>query len=240
MVLELSDVEAHAHRVLTDAHDRATNAVEEAERLARHLTANADHKGYADGHARGMAEGRAEGMRAGREEALQQTRAETQELTQRWLAAIEQWEARRERLHADAREDVLRFAFALGERIVHRLVRVDPTIVRDQMTAALKLLSRPSALQISVHPDDRGVIEEVLPEVKTALGRSAHVHLHDDPAIERGGCVLGTACGYVDASIETQLDRLAEALLRNGRLIMQQGRPRSDAEASALSTQEAP
>jgi hypothetical protein len=122
-------------------------------------------------------------MRAGREEALQQARAELQALSERWLAAIEQWEIRRERLQADAREDVLQLAFALGERIVHRLLRVDSTIVRDQLIAALRLIGRPSALQVSVHPDDRAVIEEVMPDVHAVLGRSAHVHLADDPAI---------------------------------------------------------
>jgi flagellar assembly protein FliH len=140
-------------------------------------------------------------------------------MSQRWLAAIDQWENRRERMHAEACEDVLRFAFALGERVVHRLLRVDPSIVRDQMAVALRSLGRPSGLQISINPDDRGLIEQALPDVKSALGRTAHVHLHDDPAVERGGCVLATTGGYVDATIDTQLDRLAEALLREGRLI---------------------
>ncbi len=228
VVLDMGDVEAHAHRVLTDAHDRATVVVDDAERLAKHLTANADQKGHNDGYQRGLQEGRTEGMRLGREEALRQARTEFEMLSQRWLAAIEQWDCSRERMHAAAREDVLRFAFALGERVVHRLLRVDPTIVRDQMTAALKLLGRPSALQISVHPDDRATIEDMMPEVKAAVGRAAHVRLHDDPAIERGGCTLATTSGYVDASIATQLDRLAEALLLDGRLVWRS--PSADAE----------
>ena len=240
VVLDMGDVEAHANRVLTDAHDRAARAVEDAERLARHLTANADQKGHAEGYARGLAEGKAEGARVGRDEACQQAQADLQALSERWLAAIEQWESRRERLHAEAREDVLRFAFALTERIIHRLVRVDPAIVRDQLTAALRLLSKPSALQVSVHPDDRAVIESVMPEVRASLGRSAHVHLHDDPAIERGGCVLATVGGYVDATITTQLDRMAEALLRDGRIVQPLQAGRGAATASASSQQDAP
>jgi len=219
VVLDMGDVEAHAQRVLTDAHDGAAAIVEQAELRARHLTANADQLGREAGYERGLREGRDEGLRQGREEAMTQTRAELAELSARWQAAIEQWESCREQMHAEACEDVLRFAFALGERVVHRLLRVDPSIVRDQLTAAVRLLGRASALQISINPEDRGVLEQVVPDVAASLGRAAHVHLHDDATVARGGCVLATTGGYVDATIDTQLDRLAEALLREGRLV---------------------
>lgn len=233
VVLDMGDVEAHAQRVLTDAHERAAAIIDDAERKAAHLTANAEQIGHGQGHARGLAEGLEQGGRQGREQALQEGRAELAQLAKRWDEAVLDWEARRDRLFDDAREEVLRFAFALGERIVHRLVRADPDIVRDQMIAALKHLSRPTALQISVHPDDRPVIEAVMPEVASALGRGTHVHLHDDHSIDRGGCVVASAGGYVDASLATQLDRMAEALLREGRLIERPPARNFESESSA-------
>jgi flagellar assembly protein FliH len=219
LVLDMGDVEAQAQRVLSDARQRAESLAEDAQRRASHLTASADQTGHAAGFERGLQEGREQGRQEGRDEALHAAQAELAALSQRWQAAIEDWEQRRERMHASAREDVLKFAFALGERVARRLLAADPTIVRDQLIEALKLLNRPTALQIAVHPDDRAIVEQVMPEVAATLGRAAHVQVHDDPAIERGGCVLATAGGYVDASISTQLDRLAEALLHEGRLV---------------------
>jgi flagellar assembly protein FliH len=219
VVLEMGDVEAHALGILRDADARAAAAVEEAERRAAHLTANADQKGHVEGFQRGMLEGREKGLRDGRDEALAESRERFAAIAERWTAAIDEWEANRERLFDEAREDVLRFAFALAERVVHRLVRADANIVADQMRTALEHLSRPTVLQVSIHPDDRASVEQTMPDVAASLGRSAHVHLHDDPTLDRGGCVVATAGGYVDASIATQLDRLAEALLREGRLI---------------------
>ena len=70
-----------------------------------------------------------------------------------------------------------------------------------------------------MHPRDRAAIEQILPEISAALGQSVHVHLHEDAAIGRGGCVVATINGHVDATIAMQLDRLAAALLRDGRLI---------------------
>ncbi len=219
VVLDMGDMEAHAQRLLNEARSRADAVVEQAERHAAHLAADAEQKAHTQGLERGFAEGREQGLREGREQAINESRAELAELSQRWTTAIDEWEAQRERMHDDAREDVLRFAFALAERIVHRLVRIDTSIIADQVRQALRHLSRPTMLQISAHPDDRAMIEEVLPEVAAALGRATNLHLHDDPAIERGGCVVATAGGYVDATLMTQLDRLAETILREGRLI---------------------
>lgn len=219
VVLDMGDVEAHAQGIVGEAKARAAAIIEEAERRAAHLTADADQKGHAQGFQRGMLEGREKGVREGRDHALAESRERFAAIAERWTAAIDDWDAQRERLFDEAREDVLRFAFALGERVVHRLVRADASIVADQMRKALQHLSRPTVLQVSVHPEDRAVVEQVLPEVTGSLARSAHLHLHDDPTIDRGGCVVATAGGYVDASLATQLDRMAEALLREGRLI---------------------
>lgn len=219
VVLDMGDVEAHAQRVLGEARARAAALIEEAERHAAHLTADAEQKGHVQGFQRGMLDGLEKGQREGRDQALAESREQLATLSERWTAAIDDWDAQRDRLFDEAREDVLRFAFALGERIVHRLVRADSTIVADQMRKALDHLSKPSVLQVSVHPEDRSAVEAILPEITSSLGRSTHMHLHDDPTIDRGGCVVATAGGYVDATLATQLDRMAEALLREGRLI---------------------
>jgi flagellar assembly protein FliH len=219
VVLEMGDVEAHAQRVLSEAHDRAAATLGEADHRARAMTARADEMGRAAGYARGLEEGREAGIRAGREEALQQARGEAAALAERWHAALLEWEASRQRMHDEAREDVLKFAFALAERITHRLLRADSSIVRDQLLNALRLVTRPTSLQITVHPQDRALVQRIMPEICEAIGHSTEVRLQDDPQLARGGCVLATRGGYVDASIASQLDRMAEALLREGRLI---------------------
>ena len=40
-----------------------------------------------------------------------------------------------------------------------------------------------------------------------------HVTLVDDEAVGRGGCVLGYGQGRIDASIETQIQRLVESVV---------------------------
>jgi flagellar biosynthesis/type III secretory pathway protein FliH len=39
--------------------------------------------------------------------------------------------------------------------------------------------------------------------------------LRDDPLVERGGCVLSTGKGVIDATLEKQIERIADVLLPN-------------------------
>jgi flagellar assembly protein FliH len=75
------------------------------------------------------------------------------------------------------------------------------------------LLSEPTNVKIALHPEDRALIEDMLPRLHQSLQDGVHIGLVDDPALARGGCVLSTKGGDIDASIDTQVRRLAEALL---------------------------
>ena len=219
VVLDLGEVEARAMRALAEARTQAEIIVREAQHDTARLAAVAEQRGHALGFEQGLIDGRDEGLRQGRESALRATREEAAEIIRRWTAAIDDWEASRDRFLEESREEILRFAFALAERVVHRLVQIDPAIVADTLREACRHLGRPGSLQVLMHPGDRSAVEQIVPEIVAALGESVHVGLHEDPAIGRGGCVVTTVNGHVDATIATQLDRLAEALLRDGRLI---------------------
>jgi len=45
------------------------------------------------------------------------------------------------------------------------------------------------------------------------LGVCEHADLREDVAVGRGGCVVRSARGSIDATIETQLERIAATLL---------------------------
>lgn len=213
IVLDMSDLAQQARRMLDNARAEAQRIVEQGKAEAQQLIDSADEGGYAQGFERGMAEGREAGEREGREQALQQHAQQLATLTQQWTASLEQWESQREAMFHDAAEDVIRFAFLLARKVTHRVIESDPTVVRDQLAEALKLLSRPSAVEVVVNPEDRAMAEHVLPELASTIARCEHVALREDASIARGGCVIATAGGRIDATIETQLDRIAEALV---------------------------
>lgn len=216
VVLDLGDLRRQGERILAQARSEADQILAMARAEAERLKREAAGKGHAEGLARGLQEGHAKGEAAGRERAYAEQREQLAALLERWGAAVEHWEAERGRWMLEAREDVLRFACRFAERVVHRTVKLDPTIVVDQVATTLDLLMQPSRVRITVHPDDRPLVEAALPGLQRRIGEMAHLNLETDQAVERGGCVLGTDRGRVDATIERQIERIVDALLPRG------------------------
>jgi flagellar assembly protein FliH len=212
IVLDLGDLHRQGQEILARAQAEGTRILDDAGREALRIIDGAAEAGRAQGLERGLAEGREIGERNGRQEAIDRLAPRIEHMLQSWSAAIERWERERGDMLLAAKEDVLAFALAAAQKIVFRIVQTDRTVVQDQLAEALSLLSQPSAVVVAVNPDDRALVEEVLPELVAQLRGCEHVALRDEPGISPGGCIVTTAGGEIDARIETQLDRIAEAL----------------------------
>jgi len=213
IVFDLGDVDREARRLIDEARAEARAIVDDARAAAQREREAAVDAGMREGEERGLAEGLEQGRADGRREVLESLRPQVEQLVQAWQGALESWESRRHEMLHQGREDVLEFAFALARKVVHRVVAIDGQVAARQVEAALALVSRPSAVEVTVNPEDRAVVEAVLPGLVAAIGRCDDVSLRDDPAMMRGGCRVATAGGAIDATIEAQLERLAEALL---------------------------
>lgn len=209
--------QAHAEQILTDANDKARALVVET-------TEAADARGHAEGLARGIEEGREQG----RAQALAEGKEQLDTLTHSMAEVASRWEQQRLTLERDAREAVLAFALRAVEKLVHRAVEADPEVAARQVGDALESVLSPHDITVRIHPDDRPVVEEALPQLVAAVGSLGHVTLVDDVAAGRGGCVLETIGGSIDATIRTQLDRLTDLIL-----------PHDTAPAEPLATQDA-
>ena len=207
VVLDLGDLAAQGRRVIEAARERAGEILAEARREAAILTAAAAEAGRAEGHAEGRIAGHAEGEAAGHAEATESVRAAAEPLSASLQETLKAWDTQRRAFEDAAQVDVLRLAVALGAKVVHRHVEVDPSVVSDQVSAALRRVLEPTDLRLRIHPDDRPVLADMLPDLLAGLAHLQHVELIDDADVGRGGCAVDLPDGGgVDASIGVQLD----------------------------------
>ncbi len=224
IVLDLGDLEHQAKRIREQAERRAQEIVEEAKQRAGELetdlkqrveqaVAEADQRGYEQGLARGEQEGRDQGTQAARDEIIATFQPQVESLTAGWSAALDEFSTARTALHRDARRAVVEFALKLAQKVVHRAIEVDPGVVVDQVTDALAHVLRPMDVTVRIHPDDRPIIEQSMPELAASFRAIEEVDWQDDASLDRGGCVVSYGQGRVDASIATQLDRIVSQIL---------------------------
>ena len=213
VVLDLGDLGRQAARLRLQAEGRAEGIVAAAEAEADRIKQAAASKGFDQGLAAGHAEGLAKGREEGKVEALAAASEKLALIQAAWSEAAREWEQHRKLLDRESRQAVLTFAINMAQRLVHRRIEADPTIVVDQVREALSHVLRPYDVSVSVHPGDRPLLEEAMPQLAAEFTQVQHITLVENEQIASGGCVVNYGQGRIDATIDTQISRIVEMLL---------------------------
>lgn len=112
---------------------------------------------------------------------------------------------------AGARGELLTLALAISKRIVGASVAMDPDILEQIVCDVVKRARDQRVVQILLHPDDAVIMERRAGALSRALG-GAHVQIEAHDGLERGGCLLETSAGTIDARLEVRLDALRVAM----------------------------
>jgi flagellar assembly protein FliH len=109
-------------------------------------------------------------------------------------------------------EAVAATALALARQVVRSELAQHPdTVARVAHEALETLLLSARHITLRVHPDDQPLVAEGAGEILEARG----ARLVADAQVERGGCIVESSVGVVDASVETRWRRAAAALGRD-------------------------
>jgi len=213
VVLDLGDITRQASKLRVAAENKASEILDTAEQQARKLISEAAEQGHAQGHAQGLQQGLAEGQERGHAEALAQNSEQLQGLVAAWSDCLQRIDGHRDDVEQQIKQSALEFAIVFAEKLTHRVIEVDPTVVVDQLAQSLQYILRPLDVTVKVHPDDRALVEQAVPELLAEFEQVQHIKLVEDAALDRGGIITQYGKGQVDATIETQLDRLVEMML---------------------------
>jgi flagellar assembly protein FliH len=167
---------------------------EQQARLAA-LEREAFTKGYAQGERAGLEAG---GKRA---EAMLRRVAQT----------LEELGGLRQTLIHETERQMVQLALTLARRVVHREVTLDPELAAALAHVALDKLGTTTPATIRLNPEDYTVVAQ-----DGERWGSVAVTVVPDPSIARGGCLVESDFGNVDATIERQFDELSRALLGDG------------------------
>jgi flagellar assembly protein FliH len=180
--------------------------------------------GTAEERLRAMA---AEARLRAREEGLAEGLAEARALVAPALEAVAEAErqirAREEEFLRAAERSAVELALAIAEKVVGAAVSTRPETVLDVVGGALLRTESRHRLVIEVNPDDLELVSESAEGLAARLGGVQRLDVVAERRVERGGCIVRTEEGEIDARIGSQLERLAELLTEAGR--------RSDAPA---------
>lgn len=213
VVLDLGDLARQGRSIVERAETEAERIVNEAKAERERLIAGADEKGHAEGLARGHAEGHAKGFEAGKAEAIEAQKAELVRLQAAWHEAMSGFESLRSELQLEAERGVLALAVRLGERVAKRAIEGDVEAAARQLVEAIELTMTPSRVRVRVAAEGAEAVRAALPALSDRLHESASVVVIEDASLSHGSVIVEADETRIDATIETQLERIVESLL---------------------------
>src|SRR3954451_21058927 len=148
----------------------------------------------------GFAAGRAEALEA-LEPALAALAAATAQVREERLAAAELLERR-----------AVELGMALAQKVLAGALSVEPERVLDSVQGALRGIVERERIIVMVNPDDLEIVRGAIEELRASLGGIEHCVVEAERRVARGGCIVRTPVGDVDARIETKLDRAGEVV----------------------------
>ncbi|HYJ46608.1 MAG TPA: FliH/SctL family protein [Pyrinomonadaceae bacterium] len=172
---------------------RAERLIAEAQTRAAEIEREARERGLAEGRATAEAE------IARLAEPLRQQLAQTIEETANLRAAIAE----------RAERDLVKLAIEIAKKVVHRQVTMDSEVALTLARVALTRIHNRAQTKIYLHPDDFAYVTKHLDR----LSRGSSIELVEDRAISRGGCLIETEMGDIDARIEQQFAELERSFL---------------------------
>lgn len=117
-----------------------------------------------------------------------------------------------DRMLAQSEEDMLELAVRMAERIVRRQIELAPESVAAIARGCLELVRERRQIIIYANPLDVPQLEAWREDLTQSV-EARSLHFEPDPQIGRGGCMIETEAGRVDARLDVQLDSFKRALL---------------------------
>jgi len=161
------------------------------------------------GHsAQEVEEAYARGFKEGLGHAGQQLESAAQALA----GALEEVSRLRETLARNSRQDMLRLVMAVAEQVIREQAAVDSGVVLKIIENALGESVRSDHYRIRINPVDLAAVTEQKPLFLASISGLKNLHIEADAGISAGGCRVDSEFGAVDATLETQLDAIRQAL----------------------------
>jgi flagellar assembly protein FliH len=187
---------AGLNQFLERAREQGAAMVSVAREQAESIAQGAREQGFEAGYSEGVA--RAEAAVLERLAMAEQVVAQVREAREQALASCER--------------DLVELAFQIAEKVVRQRVAADPGATVGVLEHALRKAFVRDGLTVLCNPADLERLSGASELLQTRVGSLTGLSLIGDRRISQGGVVVRTDAGDIDATIESQLERLRDLM----------------------------
>jgi flagellar assembly protein FliH len=191
------EAEDEARRIVSEAKSQAEESVREAESRVAEIEAEARKKGSQEGREAGFAEGR----------------AEVERLVERVHVVLNRSIEKRNEIIAESETQVINLVLLIARKVIKVISENQKNVVVNNTIQALRKLKSRGDVVIRVNLADVQLATEHVKDFVEMVEQVESVTVLEDSSVDRGGCIIETDFGQVDARISSQLHEIEEKIL---------------------------
>lgn len=192
-----ADAEAEAQSILEKARAEADEILQAAKNEEEKIKALA----------------REEGLTQGKEEGLKNGQEEIERLTDRLRKMTEAIMNRREEILRETEQQIVELVILITRKVVKIISETQKTTVISNVIAALKKVKTRGNVVLRVNTEDLKIASANVAEFIKRIENIQGITVMEDSSVEKGGCIVETDFGAIDARIASQLGELEAKIL---------------------------
>lgn len=147
------------------------------------------------------------------EQAVLEMEQETESLMKLLESTIQELRKEKESFYQENEFYIVKLAIEIAKRIIQTELSQNPEILLYVVREALKRISDKGRIVIQTHPDDLALLHNNHDFMKKHLIVFEHVDFIATEKVRRGGCLIESESGIVDAQLDVQLEKIEQSLL---------------------------
>lgn len=109
---------------------------------------------------------------------------------------------------------VIELSVQIASKIIQEELTTKPDVLIEMIKQNLVYSNERSMISICVSPEDFSFVQNQRQQLLESLEGQIEVKILPEHSIEKGGCVIRTSYGSIDARIDVQLKEIKQALLK--------------------------
>ncbi len=194
--------------IKADAENEASAIIEKAKAEAAQIVAEAQSQ-----HDKIVSEARNDGFEQGHQEGYEKGAAEVDRLIERMHKILEAVMQRREEILQDTESQIVELVILMARKVIKILSENQKNVIMANTVAALRKVKTRGNVTLRVNIEDVKLTtahaDEFIQHVENVQG----ITVQEDSSVEKGGCIVETDFGAIDARISSQLTELENKIL---------------------------
>ncbi len=191
-----------------EAQDEARQIIQEAEQKA--IDIENDARSRMDEQ---MKTGYTDGFQKGQEAGFKEGNLEAQRLTDRLHTIIERMMDKRQEILAETEQQIVDLVLMMTRKIVKVISENQKNVVVSNVVQSLRKVKGRGDVIIRVNLNDVAMTTEHIKEFLSAAENVKNISVVEDSTVDRGGCIIETDFGSIDARISSQLNEIEQRVL---------------------------